>query len=203
MPPAAATSKEIQLCSDAAYLQAVSDMPDMEYFENKRQQTELACSQWLNILSTSWESSKVGLQVCEDLRLDPTGKEAQETLRAAFGTKAHTTLMKRAGTLRRYIRWFQDTADTRGPFLCAFPLVENDVWQYFPFLRDQGGVLPPRPPFWRLSALPCTLLGFRDVQKFWPREGCWALQHLRRETRVPRVRRPLLSWFICSTCTAY
>lgn len=83
----------------------------------------------------NWDASTVGRQVREDLRTDPTGGDANETVRAAFGTKSHSTLLKRAGTMRRFLHWYQDTSDTRGPCACAFPLLEHDIWEYFKFLR--------------------------------------------------------------------
>ncbi|CAK9030436.1 unnamed protein product [Durusdinium trenchii] len=72
---------EIVGCEDAAYLKAVSDLQDLDYFENKRQQTELALSRWMDILSIDWETSGVGLQLLEDWRVDPSGDGAMATLR--------------------------------------------------------------------------------------------------------------------------
>ena len=128
---------EIVGCEDAAYLKAVSDLQDLDYFENKRQQTELALSRWMDILSIDWETSGVGLQLLEDWRVDPSGDGAMATLRAAFGTMNHSTLLKRAGTMKRFIKWYSDTSDDRGPFPCVFPLVEPDVWEYFKHLRKE------------------------------------------------------------------
>ncbi|CAK9008158.1 unnamed protein product [Durusdinium trenchii] len=46
-------SGEVEACTDAAFLSAVKDIQDLDYFENKRQQTDLACAKWLDILSNA------------------------------------------------------------------------------------------------------------------------------------------------------
>ena len=45
------------LPDEAQYVHAVKSMRDMSYFEDKNQKLELACAQWLNILSTCWSAS--------------------------------------------------------------------------------------------------------------------------------------------------
>ena len=84
----------------ACYTHAISDMRDLDYFEEKLEQLELACGKWMDILPTHWEASTVGKQICQDLRSDPSGSEAVETLKACFGTKSPSTLLKRTATLR-------------------------------------------------------------------------------------------------------
>ena len=127
---------EIAECGGAAYLRAVSDIKDLDYIENKDLQTELVCSKWMDILSIDWQGSSIGKQVCLDLRADPSGGDAAETIRAAFGTKSYSTLQKRANALKRYILWHRD-------FYCddlqagdVFPLREIHVWDFFKHLRE-------------------------------------------------------------------
>ncbi|CAK8998152.1 Uncharacterized protein SCF082_LOCUS5511 [Durusdinium trenchii] len=129
-------SGEVEACADAAFLSAVKDIQDLDYFENKRQQTDLACAKWLDILSINWSASAIGQQVCEDLRSDPTGEMANETLKACFGTKSYSTLLKRAGSLKRFILWHRDHYFERGFSVDAIPLHEPDVWSYFRHLRE-------------------------------------------------------------------
>ncbi|CAK9117686.1 unnamed protein product [Durusdinium trenchii] len=117
------------------YMHAISDMRDLDYFEEKLEQLELACGKWMDILSTHWEASTVGNQICQDLRSDPSGGEAVETLKACFGTKSPNTLLKRAATLRKYLVWHYNEFNSRGVYVHAFPLVESDVWNFFKWLR--------------------------------------------------------------------
>ena len=87
-------------------------------------------------MSIQWSASAVGQQVCEDLRSDPTGVLAQDTIHACFGTKSFATLLKRAGALKRYIQWHKNYSLERGVHVEVFPLHEPDVWQYFRWLRE-------------------------------------------------------------------
>ena len=48
-------SGEVELCGHAAYLKAVTNVMDLDYFEDKRVQTELACAKWMDILSVNWD----------------------------------------------------------------------------------------------------------------------------------------------------
>ena len=56
---------EVEDCADAAFLSAVKDIQNLDYFENKRLQTDLACAKWLDILAINWSASAIGQQVCE------------------------------------------------------------------------------------------------------------------------------------------
>ena len=95
-----------------------------------------AASGWTFCLeSTHWEASTVGNQICQDLRSDPSGGEAVETLKACFGTKSPNTLLKRAATLCKYLVWHYNEFNSRGVYVHAFPLVESDVWNFFKWLR--------------------------------------------------------------------
>lgn len=119
------------------YVHAVSDMKDLDYFEDKRLKLELACGKWMNLLSCSWDASIIGMQLCRDLRVDPSGKEATESLRACFGTKSPSTVLKRAATMKKFVTWHYEEFESRGVFVSPFPLTEQDVWAFFLHLRDE------------------------------------------------------------------
>ncbi|CAK9075613.1 unnamed protein product [Durusdinium trenchii] len=119
------------------YVHAVSDMKDLDYFEDKRLKLELACGKWMNLLSCSWDASIIGMQLCRDLRVDPSGKEATESLRACFGTKSPSTVLKRAATMKKFVTWHYEEFESRGVFVSPFPLTEQDVWAVFLHLRDE------------------------------------------------------------------
>lgn len=123
-------------CVEAAYLHAVSDLKDLDYIEQKNLQTDLACSKWLDILAIDWDASSIGTQICQDLRSDPSGFEAEQTTKAAFGTKSFTTLLKRASVMKRYIVWHNNYYGHRAEGIKVFPLLERDVWDFFKFLRQ-------------------------------------------------------------------
>ncbi|CAK9111458.1 unnamed protein product [Durusdinium trenchii] len=136
LDPIQSLGGEIGECIDAAYLHAVSDLRDLDYIEQKKLQTDLACSKWMDIIAIDWEASSVGTQVCQDLRSDPSGRDAEETLKASFGTKSHSTLLKRASVLKRYIVWHRSFYGTAVDGVNVFPLREPDVWDFFKFLKE-------------------------------------------------------------------
>ena len=136
--PGTQTDKfQFALSTGVCYVHAVSDMKDLDYFDEKKAKMEQACGKWMNQLSCNWEASNIGLQLCLDLRADPTGHEASETLRACFGTKSPNTILKRAATMRKFMDWHYSVFESRGVHLPPMPLVESDVWAFFQFLRQE------------------------------------------------------------------
>ena len=119
------------LDADCKFASIVRNMPDLDYFEQKSQSLELACGRWLELLSINWTSSNVGVQLKLDLQRDSTGATATETLRACFGVKSPSTLLKRAGTFRQFVKWFNSSEHSESGSVDAFPLTESAVWDYF------------------------------------------------------------------------
>ena len=119
------------LPTDAKYTQAVQSLKDVPYFEGKAHKLELACGVWMDILSTDWKSSDVGQMLAQSLLADATGSEAVEILRACFGVKSPSTLIKRACAFKRFMQWhFKSGYGTTNNCL-AFPLQEKAVWEYW------------------------------------------------------------------------
>jgi len=118
-----------------AYLHAVRSLKDVDYIDGKRAQLTLASSKWMELLSLNWRASSVGEQICQDLQVDPSGETAEQSLKAVFGVKSPTTLLKRAASLRQYVTWFQRKCVLSDTFVCPLPLTEQDVWSYFLHLR--------------------------------------------------------------------
>ena len=128
------SSKPMQLAS--CYDKAVRNVQDMEYFENKHRLLELACGQWLKMLACDWSATGVGEILAKDMQKDATGACAYETLKACFGIKSPQTLLKRASSLRRYFKWHSEIRDdAQFVELCPLPFVEQDVWDFFHWLR--------------------------------------------------------------------
>eukprot|EP00435_Cladocopium_sp_Y103_P046527 s625_g13.t1 len=129
--------------SDSCYDKAVRNIRDLEYIENKHRQLELACGQWLELLSCNWFASGVGEQVARDMQRAATGMLANETLKACFGVKSLQTLLKRAASLRRYFKWHAECrVDASYAAVSPLPLSEPDVWEFFLWLkscRQQSG----------------------------------------------------------------
>lgn len=134
------TSEVLQTTTDdqvrPAYLSAVKSIKGVDYVSGKKAQMTLATSKWLEILSIDWRCSSVGEQVAADLQEDPTGDRAEHTLRAVFGVKSPSTVLKRAASLRQYIAWFHKDCTRTDRYICPFPLTESDVWNYFLHLRQ-------------------------------------------------------------------
>ena len=128
------------LPDDAKYINAVKSIQDMNYFDNKSQQLELACSQWLRILSVQWSASGVGPQLVAALQKDSAGAEACMILKACFGVKSPSTLLKRASAFRKFYSWFDKSALCNELNSYPLPLEEAVVWEYFLFLRQQRDV---------------------------------------------------------------
>ena len=115
------------LDADCKFASIVRNMPDLDYFEQKSQSLELACGRWLELLSINWTSLNVGVQLKLDLQRDSTGATATETLRACFGVKSPSTLLKRAGTFRQFVKWFNSSEHSESGSVDAFPSTESAV----------------------------------------------------------------------------
>eukprot|EP00435_Cladocopium_sp_Y103_P002600 s4578_g1.t1 len=122
---------------DAKYMHAVKSIQDMSYFEGKAQQLELACGQWLRILSVSWSSSGVGPQLAAELQKDSTGVSACEILRACFGVKSPSTLLKRASAFKKFFSWYEKNQVCQEMNKFPLPLEEPVIWEYFLHLKQQ------------------------------------------------------------------
>ena len=129
----AAASIHETLPHDAKYLVAVQSLKDVPYFENKAHKLELACGLWMDILSIG--SSEVGSHLSAALLIDSAGGEAVKILRACFGVKSPSTLLKRANAFRQFIQWhFKSDYGTESNSQ-PLPLVEKAVWEYFQYLK--------------------------------------------------------------------
>ena len=126
-----------QVSRDACFDKAVRNIRDLDYFENKHRQLELACGQWLELLSCNWFASGVGEMVMNDMQKDASGKLASETLKASFGVKSPQTLLKRAASMRRYFKWHAAfRSDALQVTVSPWPLSEPDVWEFFQWLKS-------------------------------------------------------------------
>ena len=122
---------------DAKYVKAVQNLKDVTYFEYKNQKLQLACSQWLDLLSIDWKASQIGPRLAESLFEDSSGAKAFEILEACFGVKSPSTLLKRASSFRKYVQWFDTSGYGNRAGCDPFPLREVDVWEYFLWLRER------------------------------------------------------------------
>mmetsp|Transcript_28330 Transcript_28330/g.46610 ORF Transcript_28330/g.46610 Transcript_28330/m.46610 type:complete len:825 (+) Transcript_28330:1-2475(+) len=129
--------ERFQMPHDAKYTHAVKSLQDMTYFEAKSQKLDLACAQWLNLLSIEWSASGVGPQLVVALQRDPSGVEAVTVLKSAFGVKSPSTLLKRASAFRKFVAWFDKTGMGGDSNLRPLPLDEEVVWAYFKWLKEQ------------------------------------------------------------------
>ena len=143
IPADAAASDSLQrqlstflMPDDAKYLHAVKSIQDMSYFDGKAQQLELACGQWLRILSVQWSASGIGPQLAEALQRDSAGNEACLILKACFGVKSPSTLLKRAGAFRKFFAWHQKSQVCRELGEYPLPLSEVVIWEYFLYLKQ-------------------------------------------------------------------
>lgn len=98
------------LPDDAKYVHAVKSLQDLQYFEEKTQKTDLACAQWLNILAIDWSASGIGPQLAASLQRDSSGDDAIMILKACFGVKSPSTLLKRSSATRKFLTWFDSSA---------------------------------------------------------------------------------------------
>lgn len=128
--------EDTSLGPQPAYLSAVKSLKDMDYMDGKRAQMTLAASKWMDILSIDWRSSSTGEQIRNDLQMDPGGDLAEQTLKAVFGVKSPSTILKRVASMRQYIVWHQKDCSDRDRYVSPFPMFESDVWNYFLHLRS-------------------------------------------------------------------
>ena len=129
--------ERFQMPHDAKYTRAVKSLQDMNYFEAKTQKLDLACAQWLNLLSIQWSSSGIGPQLVVALQRDSSGSDAFTVLKSCFGVKSPATLLKRASAFRQYVSWFNKLNGDPDSNIRPLPLDEEAVWSYFNWLRKQ------------------------------------------------------------------
>ncbi len=108
---------------------------DVPYFEGKAHKLELACGIWMDILSIDWTSFEVGTHLSASLLADGAGGEAVEILRASFGVKSPSTLLKRANSFRKFIQWHMHRGFGTVHNCRPFPSDEKAVWEDFGELR--------------------------------------------------------------------
>ena len=121
---------------DAKYLSAVQSLKDVPYFENKAHKLELACGFWMDILSIDWAASEVGAHLSTSLLTDSSGDEAVGILRASFGVKSPSTLIKRANAFKQFIQWHNKSGYGTLNNCQPLPLKERAVWEYFVYLKE-------------------------------------------------------------------
>jgi len=90
----------------------------------------------MDILSTDWSSSEVWAHLSASLLSDSAGLEAVEILRACFGVKSPSTLIRRANAFRQFISWHFKSGFGTLNNSQPLPLTEKAVWEYFQYLRD-------------------------------------------------------------------
>ena len=132
--PEMVLTTEIETIGDACYSHAVRNLKDLEYFETKTQQLDLACALWLEVLSQDWTASGVGTKCALALQQDSSGAAAFETLKACFGVKSPTTILKRVASFKKFFSWL---ACAGPPPESPLDLQESDVWDYFNWLRER------------------------------------------------------------------
>ena len=118
-----------------AFLYAVKSLRDVDFIDEKKSQLSLAAAKWMELLSIDWRASSVGQQIALDMQGDPSGDLAEQSLKAVFGVKSPSTLLKRAASLKQYVAWFQRRCLYTDSYISPFPLAECDVWAYFLHLR--------------------------------------------------------------------
>ena len=134
--PASAVSTELESYGDACYIHAVQNLKDLEYFESKSQQLDLACALWLEVLSQDWTASGVGTKCALALQQDASGASAVETLKACFGVKSPSTILKRVASFKKFFSWLANHSSNPCS-TSALNLHESDVWDYFNWLREK------------------------------------------------------------------
>ena len=77
----------------------------------------------------------MGPQLVSALQRDATGNDAVTILKACFGVKSPSTLLKRASAFCKYIAWFDKTAMSESLNLRPLPSEEDVVWQHFLWLQ--------------------------------------------------------------------
>ena len=102
---------DIESFGDACYVHAVQNLKDLDYFESKTQQLDLACALWLEVLSQDWTASGIGTKCALALQQDASGATACETLKACFGVKSPSTILKRVSSFKKYFSWLANHAE--------------------------------------------------------------------------------------------
>ena len=122
-----------------AYLKAVRQLRDVDWFEADEAYSHRALNRWRYIVEHNFHGSKVGLQLMRLMDDGANEVQIQNSLLDTFGIRSPSTLMKRACSLLKFIYWNVEHNPLReGKNLPGYPFEEVDVYQYLLYLRDTG-----------------------------------------------------------------
>lgn len=115
-----------------AYVRAVRRLKNVSWTEGKLVERDRAIEMWRIILNQSLVSSVTGRQLLEDGATMKSDCSINSTIRDTFQPKSTATLLKRAGSLLRYVKWCISSSVT----LVPFPITESTTYQYLMQLRS-------------------------------------------------------------------
>ena len=188
--------KRFETRAGACFLATVKNLHDLDHLRAQQQKTSEACNQWMRLLAYEWSASTVGMQLQHDFSSDETGQLAEESLRAVFGTKSPNTLLKRAGALNRFCKWFRRCENVM-PDTPPFPMKEQHVWGYFKFLRgkrDETSRGFTNPSEFLETVRFCKhVLGFDECDAVLNSKRLQGLAALERKAKGPTRQAPALN----------
>ena len=118
------------------YTKAVRKLRDYEWRSMETANEVRAIGRWRNIIEYNFQASKLGKQLIEQMDNGASEQDIQDTISDTFGIKSWKTLMKRAGSILRYIEWVATDVSGLVPSgKLAMPPNELLAYQYLLHLR--------------------------------------------------------------------
>ena len=112
------------------YATCVKALAVRTYEEDRDNKSKLAIRKWRLILSNNYGASKIGRDIHDEILIGSSDEFIDEMLIDVFGVKSPNTLLKRAGSIMKYLYWHAEQYEDSG-----FPLEEKAVYQYFKYLE--------------------------------------------------------------------
>ena len=111
---------------------------------------------WKSLLLSAGSLTKVGVSLLKAQEIPDAGARVMQIVNDVFLCKSTATLQARASALLHYVRW--RNSSSLDP--TAFPVDEEDAYEYVCFLRSEGAPKSKVPRFREAVNFAGSLLGF-------------------------------------------
>ena len=112
------------------YSTCVKALAVKTFEEDRDAKAKLAIRKWRLILSNNYGATRIGRDIHDEILIGSDDSYIDELLTDVFGVKSPNTLLKRAGSIIKYMHWHAEQYEDSG-----FPLTERAVYEYFRYLE--------------------------------------------------------------------
>lgn len=124
------------------YTRAVRNLRDFEWKTMETANEVRAIGRWRTVIEYNFKASKLGEQLIQMMDNGATESDIQNCISDTFGIKNWKTLVKRAGSMLRFVEWAaKDFSGVLPSGKLALPPTEHVVYQYISWLKQSSA--PP------------------------------------------------------------